>query len=222
MFKLISILLITSCTTLSGIRKSKEYFHDMNLDVNGTKGKGFVVVDSATDYIIHASWKYKVSELVSLLNCHREIPIKPYSGLFKRGQRKMTFKFRPTGIERDANCPSRISAYDNKGRHSFGAIYFRAYDETIPITLHCNGKEDSHFGMSVCQSRAGSSVMIEFEKHMNWAGEEECPPMVEVKPGVFEYISLVGECVYTFGTSGSKQFHRHVSFGYNNHLLRSE
>lgn len=213
--------LFFGCVTSSQI-KPIEFFHDMNLEANMKKGKGFLIVDPYHQYKIKANWDYRVSSLISISNCHRDMAIKPSTGLFKKGDKEIELLFVPTSIEQNEHCPLFIGAFDKDGRHSFGAIFFRNQDETITSKLECNGVTSTNLGLSVCQSKANSVVRIAFaETNLEVAGEENCPEMEKTAPNVFEYNSSVGECLYTFSNDG-KKFHKHVSFGYNKFALRED
>lgn len=215
-------LLLTGCQTL-GIKETakeeKYYMHEMNLEVNGARGIGMIVVPYSKMVDVFAAWNYRASELINIFNCYFDDPIKPYRSIFKKGQSFIRYKFEMPNDDFE-HCPLYISAYDISGKHSFGAVYFRT-DESLRINQWCNGIKRIDDGASVCQTRAGSVVRVEADEPIEFVREHEgCGELIERGLNVYEYTSGLGECIYYFGGQSGK-FHKHVSYGYNEIPVRS-
>lgn len=222
---LLSLLLLpivlSGCETLTDL-EVKFYKQEMYLEANGKYAKGFLVVDKADKYDIKARWDYPVSEMVSIFNCYRDDSYKLKSGFWDRGKKELEYTLIPEPqMEDGEHCPLQISAFDLKGVHAFGTIYFRT-NERLYVKTFCNGKRRTYKGVSVCQSREGSFVKLQFWYPITYKTEDDCPELEEVGQYTYEYQSAKGECVYLF-LDDEGQWHRHISYGYNEiHLRNSE
>jgi hypothetical protein len=224
-FLFIFSLMLSSCALLKKVGNDDIYYmHEMKLDVNGKKGVGFLVLPEVYEYRIGAKWDHAVSALISIRSCRIDDVIRPKKGIFKKGDRKLEYRYNRSVMELGHHCPLMISAFDDKGRHTFGAIYFQGGDEVIKGRMTCNKSVDEwHKGVSVCQSHIGLDATIMFEKELDYEVEEGCPELTHEDLGNqhrYEYEVGKGECVYVFYDEETDTFHRHVSYGYTDYHLR--
>lgn len=198
------------------LKPEEIYKRDMEITVNGMKFYGVGVVPPASKYEIQIKTQGKL-DLFILKNCHREWTESNH-------QKEVKYTYVPnTEIETKDACPMMFVGLEKeKGRHSWGMIEFEKSDATLESSLACNGVLSKGRGVSVCQSHAGLVQRISFAAPMKVTPDERCNIPISADGKMWEFPIVVGECVYEFLEPVSSKWHRLVTFGYDQILVRGE
>lgn len=223
--KTVAFVLLGSCSTIPApeLKNNITYKHDIQLEVNGQKGTGFLIVQPAEIYKVKLKAKARI-DLLSFINCHRDITRQAAyedNGLFsgKKVAKLEIFKNSPIETE---YCPYNIVAYDIKGRHSFGLIDF--YDEnfTLAAKHNCNGSNFTAKGVSVCQGFHGTYQEINLpERSRIKTNKLECKLNLEDSEH-FRYEIKKGVCVYAIRGLKSNKYHRLTTIGYEKIIIKEQ
>ena len=157
-------ILMSSCSTQGGtFPVTTNFKKTLSMVVNGTAGKGVLVVNKAPVYEIDITLDDR-AELIKLTTCHREIIVE--RGSFKsKISHKVSFRIQ-AGIENEGFCTINIGAFDLQGQHAWGLVEIK--NETLPATQFCNGEARRWDGVSICQARKGLIQRIQFDQPVNY------------------------------------------------------
>jgi len=215
--------LLFSCTTSEApdFKIDKAYKFDADIEINGKKGAGFLVVPKSDKYKIKVKAKGNI-DLLTVRNCHRSREIEKAfkgNGIF-HGKKYVEMKLIPNNPIEQEHCPLDIGAYDKKGRHSFAWVDF--YHESLQLSavLNCNGFNYIEKGVSICQGYAGTFQEIKFPNiALLKAVKPECA--LNLEPAAhYRYEIKKGVCVYAIMDVTNKQEHRLTTIGYEHIILR--
>lgn len=193
------------------------YRKDLRMQIDRTWGNaaadftGMGVLDKKPSYNFNFYFSHKPSKF-TLTTCHREIVwANPGNGV------KYTYTPEPL-IEQDGYCPIEVGAFDDQGRHAWGMIDFRN-SESLPATMYCNGEVKKEIGVSLCQTKAKLVQRISFEEKVSAVASEGCPAgsLSDDKKSFMLPVGQ-GKCLYLF--KGKSDFHRLITFGYDDVILR--
>lgn len=195
----------TSSTT-PGPERSLSYRKDLSITLTRPRVQveGFGVLPRLRAYPL-AMRSRKEPELIRLSNCHRD-------SVFRDVDDKFSYEYVPNRLIESGSCILQITFLDSKGYHQFGAISFRD-DETLPADLSCNGSRIAYEGASVCQGKAGTLQVIQFEEPVQVKASKGCDKPSSDDDKAWEYPIKEGFCVYLF-RSHSEEFHKLTTFGY--------
>ena len=100
---------------------------------------------------------------------------------------------------------------------------YRGYtDELLQAKVLCNGKKETKYGGSPCQSRAGLLQKVVFRNPVKIFTTDRCASdLPDTLVSEFKYQIALGRCQYLFADPQAKQIHKHVTFGYDGIMLRS-
>jgi len=218
---LIVFLMMLGCASVKqDLNPDTLYMRDMEIEANGFKGIGTLVIPSKEKIVFNLTAKGKIS-LLDFQTCHRVISTEDpgNKGVFG-DKKKATIEYIPVkGIEDGGECDILIGGYNIKGRHSWSYIAIEYPKYQLPALISCNGSQYNSRGVTVCQSKIGLIQKIEFTEEAKFIPQVSCP--IETKDGKsFEYKTAKGECVYVF-KSGDK-FHRLVTIGWESILIRED
>lgn len=174
----------------------------------GTNGEGFLILDRKANYQLLLLARVN-PENIRISNCHRDV-------LLYDQKNQFTYFFEPNeNLELD--CILQIKFHDSEGRHQFGAIAFKN-GETLPAIVQCNGSTDNFVGASVCQSKSGTTEVIEFGVEVKVVKGSGC--LAESKDLKKWFLtSKSGFCQYRFVSKTGSE-HKHQTFGYDEILKR--
>lgn len=163
----------------------------------------------------------------AMSTCHEENTTEnPDAGIFKKdGLIKVTYM--PT-MEKGKACPLYISAFNRKGRHSWGMIVFQDKKYKMKAKLNCNGFASEYEGVSICQSRNGLIQRVTFDEPVKLVKpvmgasdrKEPCPSIGEDGQKQYTFKLPNRECIYGFIGLESKQIHKMYTIGYEDIVVR--
>ena len=217
----IALLIFTGCETIgqapTALNPNSIFVKNMAMSVNGKTGIGVISVPVSSNYKIEILLESK-PEIIRFYNCHRELILEKtaLTGL------KQSFYLAPlAGIETDGFCPVTIDALDLSGINASGIIEFQ--NEQLKSSVFCGGAVSSNSGVSICQARVGLSQRILFFEDVIFEKlDAACSDLMPLNHMVgFDVEISKGLCVYTFYSKKSDTFHRLVTFGYTDVLLKS-
>ena len=225
MAKLTAILLFLVACMPNPPEVEKDIFYrrDMEIEVNGYRGIGHLVIPFSSDgYEFEVEAKGDL-DLFVFSNCHRVIPIEEAGGIINRKKVKLKY-FQAAGIEDEA-CPVNLEGYEvTKGRHSWGFVDFQEKNTALPAKVRCNGKEGAYKGVSTCQSQAGTVQEILFDVPVLSDWDEGCPRTFTMDDKKFKITLGKGLCKYAFLQKGMKQesdrVHRLTILGFEKIMIR--
>ena len=214
MIKWTSLLIlfsVSSCVNQGGtIPVGTEFKRTMEIEVNGIKGVGDLVVPPAMRYNI----KIKVNERsdeVNLVSCHRHIQIEK-EGF--RGRKKHDFSFdADSEFENSGYCPIHITSLDRGGAHEWAIIEIR--NRKLGAGLFCNGEISAVTGVSICQAMVGLRQRITFLREVTSASVDGCGSVETSDDLSFYFTPDTGFCSILFYDASTKERHRLTVFGYN-------
>lgn len=196
------------------------YMRDMEIEANGYKGIGTLVVPASDKIIFNIVARGKL-DLLDFQTCHRVITKEEAGnkGIFG-DKKKAQIEYLPiNGIENSGDCDVLLGGYNIKGKHSWGYIAIEYPRYKLPALIKCNGNSYTSRGVTVCQSKTGLIQEIEFSTEAKYVIQASCP--IETKDSKkFTLKMPKGECVYIF-KSGS-EFHRMVTIGWESILIRED
>ena len=222
--QLLLLILCCSCSNLQmQLDNTKYYPKDMEIDVDGHKATGAIVVPQRDQYAIAVTAKGKL-DLLWYSTCHRSEYKEQawHKGIFK-SKYEARFSYRPNGGMEHQNCQMHITGMEKiKGRHSWGLIDFEDDTATLPALVKCNGSEYNSRGVTVCQSQAGLLQEIEFanEAQSVKPKADHCHKLEQLSKGVYRYKLPKGNCVYIF--KSGDQYHRLTTYGWEEPILRED
>lgn len=225
------------CSTLQGFfvpdaadKDAKvEWKKDMKFSVNGAVYYGVAVVDHADEYVIKVYPSYQKIDRIQWRTCHQDghADKAVVHGFWPWSSKDefFTMKVRASHIERDRACPLEIESLTAQNKSmSFGIIIFDDLRPWVDLsaTLECNGKLGLYSrGQSACQAPVNSvqRIAVDTEAIQDDRPNDNCPPMKQAAPGVFEYFMPKGKCVYVFKVprrheSGEWLTHNLITYGY--------
>lgn len=214
--KVIIILLVfllgCSSAPITGLEEAVYYLRDLNMEVNGTRSFGRLVVPRASQYKVKIRFPGQ-GDLVTMKTCHRE-------STHEELGRKEEFTFTPVpGIEDTGICFLEISVFEmGKGRHAWGIVDFEHPMFTLPATVRCNGWNYRTNGTSICQSKIGLVQTIVFDEPVETSSVASCGPL-KVNGRFIEYRMPKGECTYII-KGASNKLHKLTLIGYEKILIR--
>jgi len=217
----IALLIFTGCETIgqspTALNPNSIYVKNMPMTVNGKIGTGVISVPVANSYRIDITLESK-PEIIRFYNCHRELILEKtaLTGL------KQSFYLAPlAGIETDGFCPIYIDALDLSGINASGII--EVQNELLKSAVFCGGAVSNNVGVSICQARVGLSQRILFTEEVIFEKlDGACSDLIPLSHmSGFDVTVSKGLCVYTFYSKKSDSFHRLVTFGYTDVLLKS-
>lgn len=184
------------------------YRMDLELEVNGLKGQGLLVVPRAVSYSIRAKAPTN-PEIVTASTCHRE-------QVLGKQDDKFRVEYVPNELESKGYCPLTITAFAPKFSYAGGLVIPSDPSLRLQGVILCNGNTVSFAGVGACQSRAGLPQEIRFDSDVRWVGDPACPPLKEIQPGrAFEVRLAPRQCLYTFKEKGlMERFARILAYGY--------
>lgn len=210
------------------------YKRDFELNVNGQKGEGVLVVNHAQEYKIHMRSKGKL-DLLTIESCHRSDSFEKASNMeevtvgrlfwkkkkLKKDSSAFEYIYKPaSGIEDVSSCPLLIGGYDEKGRHSWGMIEFESPQWILEAQLGCNGVSSKWKGVSACQSKEGLLQVISFDVPVKISPDPQCP-IEQLSPKQFQIEIRKDHCAYVFMESeGQKRIHRLITIGFEKIIFR--
>ena len=234
---LLLLLSFGGCATLTQELEPEVFYkRDIGIEVNGKEYEGVVVVPWADKYEFLLKPKGKL-DLVLIKSCHIDHSGEKTSSGFLGiggGQFKKTWVPDPKIESLKEGCVLRIDVYESKkGRHSWAFIAREHPEISKKYTLRCNGRVTLANGVGVCQGRAGTEQMLEFDEPVQWApGDsvdgyektdyvpEECPMPIG-RNGQYRFYPVLGECVYHAITTSGELARLYV-IGYEGVLIREE
>lgn len=190
------------------------YRKDMELEVNGVKGKGIVTIPMAPEIVVRAKAPGD-SETVTLQTLHREIIMSKVSDRFEA-------KLTPSDLERNGLFYIRVNAMSPKFLYSGGLILVTRPETTMQARVLCNGENAIAVGAALCQSREGYAQMVRFLAPMKVSAPNAGCPAFKEKPSEFAFEVNLGpnECPYSFTeVSGQKREFWLMTYGYEEFLL---
>lgn len=227
MNKFVQLLLLILCTNCSNLQQAldnkKLYPKDMELNVDGHKGNGTLVVPKRDQYAIALKAKGKL-DLLWYSTCHRsQYWEKAWSKGILKSKYEARFPYRPNGRMESRNCQMHIVAMEKvKGRHSWGLVDFEDDQTNLPAVVRCNGNQYNSRGVTVCQSQANLMQEIEFADDTQSVKPKapHCPKLEQLSKGVYRYKMPKGNCVYIF--KSGDQYHRLTTYGWEEPILRED
>jgi len=233
-FLLPLVLLLTGCLASAPIQQlnpATYYVNDICFTYSKSKrdkinfcGVGVLPYADSYDLLIENKGKLNFFAMTS---CHREKTTEnPDDGIFKKDGR-IKIDYVPT-LEKGKACPLFIAAYNRKGRHGWGALFFEHPRFQLKAVIECNGTVTKSNGVSVCQARQGLIQKITFEKEVvsvkpvNGAAErkEPCLVLTTKDKKTFEFTMPTRECVYGFVDRSTKKIHMFNIIGYEQLIVR--
>lgn len=218
-------LLLVSCTEVNPIADtSVNYRRDVKILFEGQEHFGVAVLPARDRYNFELTFAGEL-DLFTLKSCHRQVTQEDAGGGRIFGKKnKVSFSYVPVDpIETKEMCTVEIEGHEaGKGRHSWGFLDFETALETLPGLVICNGVRRQYQGVSVCQSLAGLIQNVIFTRPVKVHVGEGCPDAKTKDSQSFQIKPASGRCVYSFrAISDPKDWHRHVTFGYDQILVRS-
>lgn len=214
---ILPMLLLSGCVT-QPVDVDKIYRKDLRVQIDKTWGNvaadftGMGVLDQKPSYNLTVFFNHKPTKF-TLTTCHREVVwSNPGNGV------KYTYTPEPS-LEYGDYCPIEMGAFDDQGRHAWGMIDFRGGSEKLPALLNCNGETIKSNGVSLCQTKTKLMQKITFEEPVKAGASEGCPlpkQSEDMKSLILEVGR--GKCLYLF--KGAKDYHRMITFGYDDVILR--
>lgn len=191
------------------------YKRDMQVEVNGFKGEGTLVVPKSNDYRIRAKFRGK-GDLVTLKTCHREQEME------KLGWRE-TLNYVPNkGLEDDGKCYLELAAFEHKkGRHSWVLVDFESDLFKLPALIKCAGSTYNSRGVTICQSKEKLVQQIIFPEPVELSEKAKCYAKIE-KPvsNIWEFHTPNRECTFIIRGKESGRFHKLTLIGYEKIIIR--
>lgn len=182
-----------------------------------TFGRGMVVLEKKDLYTIEFSSPGKL-DLFTFQTCSREISIE--KGRKGFNHKKIIINYRPNLIEQRGNCPATINAFDIKGRHATGKVFFEDDFTKLPAMVVCGGVTKLYNGISTCQQPKGLSESITFDTEVITKNHPGCD-LGKARGQTFEFKMPDGNCTWAFFETGKP--HRSHQFnvnGYSKILIR--
>lgn len=219
-------LFLFACSTQPQIPDAKIFYRrDMDINVNGFKGTGALVVPKAPQYAFEVSARGNL-DLFTFESCHRE-EYKERAG--NRGvlsdKKSVKSVYVPiNGVENTGACPVRLGGYEEKkGRHSWAIVDFEDLSTTLPALIKCNGSEWNSRGVTICQSKEGLLQQIEFPVQVVVNPDPGCEIPKPVDKKTFRFPMRKQECVYNFmEINPPHKEHRLTTVGYESILIRED
>lgn len=221
---LLLALLLSGCASVpQTLNQNLFYKRDMDIEVNGFKGEGVLVVPLSEVYKFDITSSGKL-DLFTFESCHREESKEKagQGGLFGDRKRvKLDYKPNP-GIEDQGGCPVRLGGYEqDKGRHSWAFIDFETKEAKLPAVVKCNGSTWNSRGVTVCQSKAGLLQEIDFPVEVIVNPDPGCPMERPADLKKYSFKISLRECVYNFmEKQAPHREHRLTTVGYESILIR--
>lgn len=215
---LIPILFLFPACVTQPLSTDAIYRKDIKMQVNRTWGNvpgeflGTGILEKNPSYDFNFYF-YRKPTKFTLTSCHREIVWNnPGNGV------KYTYVPVPD-LEQNEYCPIEVGAFDDKGQHAWGMFDFKSGAESLDASLTCNGDINLlTTGVSICQSKAKLVQKIEFTEPVKVSVSNDCPE-VETKDNKVFLITMGREkCLYLF--KRDSQYHRLITFGYDDVILR--
>jgi hypothetical protein len=187
----------------------------MQVEVNGFKGVGTLVVPRSQDYRLRAKFRGK-GDLVTLKTCHRE------NEMEKLGRsERLTFK--PVGgLEDDGKCFLEVAAFEHKkGRHSWFMLDFENEQFTLPAFVKCNGSTYNSRGVTICQSKEGLVQVLEFPEPVKISEKAKCFDSIKKPSGAYWEFNMPNrECSVIAMGMESGRMHKITLIGYEKIIIR--
>lgn len=214
LFHLIAIAFVFhSCANLpqhGAIDVSKTYRMDLDLEANGRRGNGVLVVAPAEKYVIRVRPSQK-PDTVILNTCHREISM-------GRNDRDFTYEYVPTQVEREGFCPLELSVFSQKLWYQGGLVVTKEGGWSLPASLLCNGQTSASEGVSACQSKSGLIQQIVFPVPVNAGVSGKCGGLTSTDGLKFEFKPKSGQCAWVFREKTGSREHLLTTVGYDQFL----
>lgn len=233
---IIYLLLLTGCSTLGEFLSPEDLTKDANTEwrksmmmkINGKDYRGLAVVPAADVYEI-LIFPYNDSiDRLQWGTCHgddfADNAVKNSFWPWKKDDKYFRMVFRPQPIELERACPLYLEELAERHRSmNFGMIIFPDYRPhfRLAATLECNRRAEPKSGVSGCQAPMGTIHRIQFAEVVDHDDRpnEKCPPVREVRPGVFEFNMPKSTCTYDFVSDEKDSFgnyltHRLYTYGY--------
>lgn len=190
---------------------AKFYARNAELDVNGAKGRGTLVVGRAPKYQIKLTSQADMDFLL-IRSCAREVTAE------KRG-REFSYVYEPApGLEDVRSCPvSFIGVEKGANRRTVGWLSFHDPRRQLPATLKCNGRVTPSPSVSACESGAGLLQRIEFTQPVAVVADRPECEIAGVGDG-YEYTFTIrrGACSYLFTErAGQGRSHWLETYGFD-------
>lgn len=212
------ILIASSCSTVTQeIQVGKNYKMDVWIKTKEVDKYGMAVLPKKPEQKITIEAWGKLTLFV-FRTCSREIAIENARTGFDKYEALITYKLNE--VEASGACPAEISAYNDKGRHSFGFIDFEDESTTLPATVICGGTTTDFGGVSVCQERQGLIQKIKFPTTVVVSPDPGCA-IGKIEGSEFEFPINAGHCTYAFMERQKPyRFHRANFYGFSEILIR--
>ena len=228
------LLLLTGCLATMPVQKLNPATYYVN-DVcfthylskrNSTSFCGVGVLPHQDSYNLRIENKGKLN-FFAMTSCHRERSTENYDKSIFRKDGRISVTYIPT-LEKGKACALYIAAYNRRGKHGWGALFFEHPRFQLQAKIECNGKKYEGNGVSVCQSRQGLIQKISFEKDVvaikpvDGPAERKkpCPVLTSKDNKTFEFLMPTRECIYGFVERGTKKIHMLNTIGYEQLIIR--
>lgn len=200
----------TSCSTAPAqqLETNKNYRMDLDMEVNGVRRVGTVVVPKADVYHIHVRTD-PAPEIVTINSCSREVTL-------LKQNKDFTYDYTPNDVEASGYCLIRIQASAQKKWYTAGAIDIVDPTVTEYARLFCNGGSEVTTGVGMCQSRAGLYQKVRFLAPMVAGNPKECDQPTSTDGFEWTFKTPKGSCPVKFWTKAAPfKYYRLDVFGYD-------
>jgi len=231
----IILLFLMGCVSTMPVQKlnpATYYVNDIcftykNKGEKDIKFCGVGTLPYAESYDLKIENKGKLN-FFSMTSCHRENTTENYDASIFKKDGVIKIKYTPATLEKGKACSLFVAAFNRKGKHGWGAIYFEHPRFKLKSIIKCNGKMYAGRGVSVCQSREGLWQQISFWKEVvplrpvNGASQrkKDCPKLNTKDNKLFKFLMPGRECTYGFVEKGSRNVHMFNTVGYEQLIIR--
>jgi hypothetical protein len=206
-------LFFIGCASVSQtLTTTTEYMMDVPFIVNGKAFSGVGVAPLASSYKIEIHYPYGKISVLTLSTCHRDIPV-------QNDGTKAIYPFVPSDLELEENCELNIGVYNAKAQDGWAILQFERDDAKLIAQVECNGDKFFAKGVSLCQSKIGTTQRISFSVPVKVEIDPDCK-LTTISPGVFEYDVQKGFCFFTFEDNDGN-YHEHSIYGYETFIIRN-
>lgn len=214
------LFLFGGCASVNQPLDSNTFYQrDMKIEGNGYKGDGTLVIPKSDKFKLKLEAKGAL-DLMTIDSCHRQMVAENAGehGIFGN-KKKAEFDYIPVAGIEDVDCDLLIGGYNIKGKHSWGYISLESPKYSLPAQIKCNGNVYNSNGTTICQSRIGLIQQIIFTEEVRFVEQPKHSIKTEDNKTI-EYKTPIGENVIIFMGKNSKKFHKLVTIGYEQILIR--
>lgn len=208
---LLPLLFLSACSS-PAVKPDVDAYPERRLPitVNGTTGKGTIVVPRAAQYLIEIEASSDIDYL-QMDSCHRR-------QAFEKADKKFKYLYVPNAGENSGYCPVDIAGYNKDKYRVFGAWFeYKDPRYQLKACLDCNGARFCEVGSAVCQAPDGKIQWISFENEVVLSSKQDtCNTFTTKDSKLWDYRVRSKECTVTFmEKEGEHKMHRLQILGFD-------